>query len=157
MVASIADSHAGLIEFGATVLNHQGAPMASYSETSFYQAREDGNTVVPCLIAVEELDEQEGWQSGANLGGAPLLEFVLEHYMLCFTVADNPDFVVVSAHIRTMTVNYYTALNARPYLRLPSNPATHYAPSVRHKKIKSVWAESEYHSVLFQLLLKLNL
>jgi hypothetical protein len=157
MVASITDSVAGAVEFGATVLNHQGAPMTSYDLKTFYTAEVNGGVALPALVATEELDEQAGWKSFTFGGGAPDLEFVIEHYMLCFAVADKAGYALLGPDITTMTDNYFAALKAKPFLRDDTNPATHYAPFVQYRKSKIVLREAEYHGVVFKLTLRLNL
>jgi hypothetical protein len=159
-MASMADSIAGLVEFGATVLNLSATPMASYNLRTFRQAKDatPATLVLPCLVAVPEIEEDNNqWQALANSGGAPEFSFTLEHLLLAATVAESIDFSALIPDLVTLLDNYFVALKARPYFRVDSNPATHYAPMTQYRLEKLALGQTQYHAWRFRHELRLNL
>lgn len=157
---SMTDSIAGLVDFGATVLNLSAAPMASYNLKTFREAKDatPSTLVIPCLVAVPEIEEDNNqWRTLAVGGGAPEFSFTLEHLMLCAAVANNIDFSAILPNLVTLLDNYFVALKARPFFRAETNPATHYPPQTEYRLEKLTLGQTQYHAWRFRHELRLNL
>jgi hypothetical protein len=154
-MASIAEAKAGLVALGATVAKIGGGTLASYDLKGFYDA--GASVLIPCLIAVLDLETEIMWEANAMMGGAVRQQFVLQHYLLVKKVAGEADFTVLEPDFVTYADNYFVALAARPYFTPSSAPSIHWSPQGKAIIRRSQWNQVEYHTILFSLECGLNL
>jgi hypothetical protein len=152
-MANLTSALAGLVSFGATV----SGVAQSYDLKTFFDAKQAGSISYPCLLAVPDLGEQTGWKALGQLGNAPLLDFVFEHYLMFAQVGNTADMTVILPQELALVDNYFTALKTTPFLTAASSPSVHQPPQVSYRMMKSNWYGIQYHSIGFRLAMRLYL
>jgi hypothetical protein len=155
-MANITSALAGLVSFGATVAGITNG--GSYDIKTYFDALAAGTLVAPpVLLAMLNLQDQGDWMTLAMLGNAPQVKFKLQHYLLVAAVGGTEDFTYQHPAIVIMLDAYMAALKALPFFTPTSAPSIHLPTQCVPHLTRSKWGETQFHSILFDHDVMLNL